>query len=162
MARNFSRSRTPFVGQRARKRESIWFFATPTEVTITTTGGIIFFSLNAAALALRPFTVVRSIFEMYIRSDQEAAAEIQGCAVGLAVVSDQAVAIGVTAVPTPITDMGSDLWYGYKLITSSSSSGTGSAVSGRSEVLDSKAMRKVEDGQDMIAKNQILSRFLAL
>jgi len=39
-----------------------------------------------------------------VRSDQFVATEGYEIAIGMAVVSDQALAIGVTAVPTPFTD----------------------------------------------------------
>ena len=94
----------------SQKRLTSWFQFQPIRVT-GAAGGTIMFSLNAAALALRPFTIVRSRFEVGIISDQTAATEDQLGAIGMAVVSDQAVAVGVTAVPTPITDMGSDLWF---------------------------------------------------
>ena len=95
----------------SQKRLTSWFQFVPTQVSLTAAGGTIIFSLNAAALALRPFTVVRTRFKYMVISDQAAAIEIQAGAIGMAVVSDQSVAVGVTAVPTPITDMGSDLWF---------------------------------------------------
>ena len=98
-----------------KSRETTWFQFQPLEVA-TVAGGIIMFSLNAAALALRPFTIVRSRFEVALRSDIAGGSEIQRAAYGIAVVSDQALAVGVTAVPTPITDMGSNLWLLHGLI----------------------------------------------
>ena len=80
------------------------------EDTLTASGGTILGSLNATALALRPFTIVRQHYFLMLRSDQAAAAERQFGAFGCVVVSDQAEAVGVTAIPTPITDAGSDLW----------------------------------------------------
>ncbi len=77
------------------RRETTWFEFQPAEATIGTAGdSVLLFSLNAAALALRPFTIVRSRFMAAIRSDHAAAIEHQLGAVGLAVVSDQAVAVG--------------------------------------------------------------------
>jgi len=127
-------------------RLTTWFQFTPVATTITGAGGNVIFSLNAAALALRPFTVVRSRFMCKVVSDQEAATESQIGAWGIAVVSDQAVAIGVTAVPTPITDMGSNLWLLHQLYMA----GDTSAPRGEVYETDSKAMRKVEIGQDLV------------
>jgi hypothetical protein len=90
----------------SQKRLTSWFQFAPVSATFTGTGGTIMFSLNAAALALRPFTIVRSRFTYGVISDQAASLEDQVGAVGIAVVSDQAVAVGATAVPTPITDLG--------------------------------------------------------
>ena len=110
-------------------------------------------SLNAAALALRPFTVIRVVGSYFLRSDQTAASENYEVAWGMAVVSDQALVVGVTAVPTPYTDLDSDLWFQHKAMSSRfefvSGVGFETAV-GLSGEYESKAARKVEDGSDMI------------
>ncbi len=110
------------------------------------------FSLNAAALALRPFTVVRTRGILFGRSDQTAASENWGGAMGIAVVSDQASAVGITALPTPVTDFGSDLW--FMLLQQQGRFDLKSAVgvleSGRTVDIESKAMRKVDVGQDIV------------
>jgi len=82
-------------------RESLWFdgpvFNTNMGAAST---AVLVSSLSAAALALRPFTVVRTRGSMFLETDQQAASEFYQAAIGCCVVSDQAVAIGVTAVPT--------------------------------------------------------------
>ena len=95
-------------------RETRWG-STPTATFAigTAQGSLILFSLDAAFLALRPFTIVRERINWYCRSDVVTGGELWGAAIGGCVVSDQAVAIGVTAVPTPIIDQSSDLWYFY-------------------------------------------------
>ncbi len=134
-----------------RSRETTWFQFLPNDFTTASAGtAVLAFSLNAAALALRPFTIVRSRFEIFLRSDQAAAIESQRVGVGIAVVSDQAVAIGVTAVPTPVTDMGSNLWLLHKLVYADESNLTDRTRNGTGVSIDSKAMRKVEVGQDII------------
>ncbi len=107
--------------------------------------------LSAGSLLLRPFTIVRTRGMFYARSDQTAALEDWSVALGYAVVSEQATAIGVTAVPTPETDKGSDLWFVYEEIfgTFGFISGVGVFMGDYSRSFDSKAMRKVEDGQDL-------------
>ncbi len=117
------------------------------------------FSLNAAALALRPFTVVRTRGLLYSRSDQLAATENYGGSWGIAVVSDQSTAVGVTAVPTPITDMGSDLWFAYESVNGqiSFSDATGLREIGQWLTLDSKAMRRVDIGQDIVVVRETSS-----
>ncbi len=134
----------------SRRRETLWFDFQPTAFTMTAAGGTLIFNLNAAALALRPFTIVRTHLEIALRSDQAAAIETQTAALALAVVSDQASAIGVTALPTPITDMGSDLWFLYQLMFADESNLTDRTRNGQFYSVDSKAMRKVEDGQDIV------------
>ena len=132
-------------------RKSLWLQFAPADVTLTSSGSVnLSFSLNAAALALRPFTVVRSHFEVMVRSDQEAAVEQQQIGFGLAVVSDQAVAAGVASVPTPLTELGSSLWFVNRLIFGEESRLVDKALPARSVQIDSKAMRKVEVGMDII------------
>jgi len=149
-SRGFNRGRT-------QRRESLWLFFEPVITVMTATGGTLTHSLNAAALALRPFTIVRTHIELLLKSDQTAATEDQVGAFGMAVVSDQASAIGVTAIPTPDTDAGSDLWFIHKYVMQSwvdDSAGAG-GLNSHGWTLDSKAMRKVEDGQDIVAVTEM-------
>ena len=138
---------------RAPRRKSTWFVLSPQNVTIAAASTAVqATTLNAAALALRPFTVVRTHWFWHVKSDQFSANERWGCNIGWAVVSDQASAIGVTAVPTPITDQDSDLFfamdsmYGELAFTT----GVGYREVGGSNRVDSKAMRKVEIGQTIV------------
>ena len=145
MARRFARS----TRVHSTRRLSTWFQGGPAETTVTT-GAVIIGSLNAVALALRPFTIVRTHVELALRSDQSAAIERQQAAYGIAVVSDQAVAVGVTAVPTPVTESASSLWFMHQYIFADESNLTDRTRSQRNMTLDSKAMRKVEVGQDVV------------
>ena len=54
-------------------------------------------------------TVTRSRGAMMVRSDQSAASETQIGAMGMIVVSDDAFAAGITALPGPATDVGNDV-----------------------------------------------------
>ncbi len=79
--------------------------------------------------------------------------EDQNFLFGLAVVSEQAAAIGVTAVPTPDVDSDSDLWFVFETLMGSIQ--VVAADDGVSEccghaIIDSKAMRKVEPGQTIV------------
>ncbi len=134
------------------RRETAWLDTVFTNTTLGVSGtAVLINSLNAAALALRPFTVVRVRGQMLVVTDQAAASENFVGNLGKAVVSDQAVAIGVTALPTPGTDRSSDLWFVYESIIGEfrfdSNVGTREEFS---RPYDSKAMRKVEDGQDLV------------
>ena len=130
-------------------RQTVWFQFAPITATLTAVGGTVYFTLNAAALALRPFTIVRSRFQAMIQSDQAGATEHQVGAVGLAVVSDEAATAGVASMPTPITEMASDLWFVHQLAMAAEfQSTTGGTPAGVFEI-DSKAMRKVGIGQDI-------------
>ena len=133
------------------RRETLWFGGTQLRTTIAgALGAVALTSLNATALQLRPFTIVRSRGFMYLQSDQAAAAEFQAVAYGAAVVSDQSVAIGITALPTPVTDSGSDLWFVYEWLAANASDLVDVTTGGQFKEVDSRAMRKVEDGQDLV------------
>ncbi len=136
-----------------RRRETVWFGGTAfTQTLATPTTVALVQSLNAAALALRPFTVVRTRGRILVHSDQSGAAETYGASFGEAIVSDQASAVGITAVPTPTTESGSDLWFVYEFMMGRQGFGTavGFQDVGHEQSIDSKAMRKVEDGQDLV------------
>ncbi len=132
------------------RRETVWF-GSPSPPIFTSLGGAtstLITSLNAAALALRPFTVVRSVGFVHFRSDQQAAVESFAGAYGRCVVTDQAVAVGVTAVPTPFTDNDSDAWYLHQAVVSTNVVDAGGSL--LAFPVESRAMRKVEDGFDLI------------
>jgi len=134
-------------------RETVWLAGVCTRSTTAAATAVLLTSLNAAALALRPFTVVRTRGLIGFKSDQLAGTEPQAGAYGECVVSDQAAAIGVTAVPTPVTDDGSDLWYVYQRFFGEFAFTTAAGFENQAMIqypIDSKAMRKVEDGQDLI------------
>ena len=132
------------------RRLSTWIDLVPAEDSLGGNVGFFTASLNAAALAFRPFTIVRTHLEIVLRSDQAAAIEVQIAAVGLAIVSDQAVAVGVTALPTPISDAASNLWFLHKYVFADESSLTDRTRGQTNLAVDLKAMRKVEQGQDMV------------
>ncbi len=133
------------------RRESLWAAILPVANTLAAGSTAVLSSvLGAGALNLRPFTIVRTRGFLHVRSDSTVAAEFFHAALGFAVVSDQASAVGVTAVPTPDTERSSDLWFLF-------AEGGGNGFTAVNEVsgqywedFDSKAMRKVEDGQDMV------------
>ncbi len=138
------------------RRETLWLFVATVESTLS--GGptaVLANSLSAAALALRPFTIVRTRGIIHIRSDQAAATETYAGDLGYAVVSDQAAAIGITAVPTPFTDLASDLWFFHQIMDGSfvfvSGVGfTSDGVGSSQRDFESKGMRKVNGDQDVV------------
>jgi len=132
------------------RRQSLWGNMTTAKTSIgTSQTAVLSHSLNSVALNLRPFTVVRVRLHWFVRSDVVTGGEIWGGAVGVCMVSDQASAIGVTAVPTPVTDQGSDLWFVFDAAYGRFG-GTAVEEVGLMRDVDSRAMRKVEEGQDMI------------
>ncbi len=135
------------------RRETIWAPITFASNTIGGTTAVLAYTATAAEDALRPYTVVRTHLYLGAHSDQQAASEVWNFAIGACIVSDQASAIGVTAVPTPVTDLDSDAWYMHRWLTGgfefSSAVGAQELLESRIFV-DSKAMRKVEDGFDNV------------
>ncbi len=150
MARRFRNFRSNMVRS---GRKTFWIGGTYVRQALGAAGtSVIVTSLNAAALALRPFTIVRTRGMVSIFSDQIAAVEDQVAAFGKIVVSDQAVAIGVTAVPTPASDDQSN-WHVFTFLSDKFLFITGvgfQQIAMINHVIDSKAMRKVEEGQDLI------------
>ncbi len=138
---------------RGDRRKTMWLGSLVVSNTLVAATPQIFFSLDALGLAQRPFTIVRTYVSIMWRSDQAATSETQFGACGVAVVSEESVAIGATAVPTPVTDANSSLFLAYQYLQNfyefKDVSGFES-VAGRIFEIDSKAMRKVELGQDMI------------
>ncbi len=154
MANVITRSRSGFrrvAGVRRRETQWIGDNMSATTITAASTATLINV-LSTVDLALRPFTIVRTRGYMHWVSDQSAGTELYGGVYGEAVVSEQASAIGVTAIPTPVTDTDSDLFYTYEPFGGQFvlSDATGIMEAGWFRTFDSKAMRKVEDGQDAI------------
>ena len=146
-----------FITRGGRQRcETVWLnfpFAQNTEAASATASFV--YALNAAALELRPFTVVRTLFDWLCISDQSAATEVAIGNFGLCVVSDQASAIGVTAIPTPATDQSSDLWFLIQpWIVQSQLIGSDWGTNLVPRSIESRAMRKVDIGQDVVGATE--------
>jgi len=135
---------------RGSRRLTRWTGLIPLDVTQSAAGSTLVFVLSAVGLALRPFTIVRTHLELGLRSDQAAAIETQIAGFGMAVVSEQASAAGVASVPTPVTELESDLWFLHTLMYADAGTLTDGTIGGQFKSIDSKAMRKVEDGQDVV------------
>ncbi len=95
-------------------------------------------------------TIVRFRGLLSIISDQVAASEEVHGAIGVAIVSEDAFNVGITAVPTPIADIQSDAWMVWQpfahsiLFLQTDASGTVITEGGQTNVvIDSKAMRKI-------------------
>ena len=151
MARGFV-TRRSFRGGSVQRRTSIWLFIAPTSTLLSgPSTTVLLGGLNAAAQALRPFTVVRTRGYWQISSDQVVASELQHAALGFCVVSDQAFAAGVASVPTPFAELGSDLWFSHDTLVSEFvfADASGFINAGVGKDFGSKAMRKVEEGSNI-------------
>ena len=120
-----------------------------TEQSLAASTFSIFATLGATALAARPFTIVRTIGLLSVRSDQAAAIEFASGAIGGLVVSDKATALGATAIPDPVTEVESDLWFLYEQWIAGGEASTNAGFPVFSVKFDSRAQRKVQEGEDV-------------
>ncbi len=93
-------------------------------------------------------TILRTHLAIWVGSDQAAGYEDQALCIGMRAVSDVAFALGITGVPGPFTEGGDDGWMLHKSIFQEGHT-AGPALPGYLYVVDSKAMRKLQDGETM-------------
>ena len=94
-------------------------------------------------------TVTRVRGLISITSDASIVVEQQIGAWGMIVVSDEAVAIGVTAIPSPVFDAANDGWFVWVPFAQQSSFSTGAGFQGGLYHVDSKAQRIVQEGSQI-------------
>ena len=92
------------------KRSTVWLDVNIGEDIVAASTITVLGVLNAAALAFRPFTIVRTRLAILYGTDQNSANESPRGAFGMIVVNDKAAALGVTAIPGPISRLDDD-WY---------------------------------------------------
>ena len=98
-------------------------------------------------------TVIRTRGMLGYKSDQIAASEIQLGAFGIAVVSEQAATVGITAIPHPSTDAPWGGWFYHTYLMSEfvfSSAIAFQADFMHTIVIDSKAMRKIDEDDRIV------------
>ena len=81
-----------------------------------------------------------------MQSDQAVASEFQLGAVGMIVVSADALAVGITAIPSPGDDIDSDGWFVWVPLLSTIKAGTSETDLGYHTIIDSKAQRVIHEG----------------
>ena len=100
-----------------------------------------------------PATIVRTRGTLWVGTDQESADEQAFGAMGMAVVTDAAAAIGITALPLPSGNSDDDAWFVWQPWLSSfrfvSAAGFQDQLFAQYD-FDSKAMRKVHDGSTAV------------
>ncbi len=139
--------------RQGQRRQTEWLAsAVVTDVTTLLPLNIILDQLlTTAELAKRPFTVVRTRGLLTVWSDQAAAFETAFGAMGFMVVSEKAAALGVTAVPTPVLNQKDDGFFVYEPFQASAGNTVVGQSDGRQMIsFDSKAQRKVEEGQNIV------------
>ena len=102
-------------------------------------------------------TVRRTIGGVWVSSDQAVASESFRGAVGLVAVTDAAAAIGITAIPGPVTEASDDVWMMWMPFggTVFFNSGVGTSEQGAWFAFDSRGMRRVPEGMQLalVAEN---------
>ncbi len=105
--------RTRSVIRRPTRREMVWLpvtSGTSPDSVGANNGVLLAASLNVAAKALRPFTIVRTRGRLMAASDQLAASEAPHGILGCIVVSESASAAGIGSIPTPGTEGDADFF----------------------------------------------------
>ena len=93
-------------------------------------------------------TIVRVRGQIIVGTDQVAAAEEWAGAVGMCVVTDQALAVGIGSIPTPYSDQDSDLFFMHQFFGGRLMAAADDQIMTRFE-FDSKAMRKLPSGSSL-------------
>ncbi len=144
------RTRSRAIVSRA-DRVPVWFNASWAATTLGGNAKTLIAVLNAAALALRPFTIIRSRGVIHVESDQIAASEATVGALGMIVVQDEATAAGIASIPGPLTEVDAQFFV-YEPFVNVLEFGdiTGFVEpAGTFWSYDSKAMRKVALTEDL-------------
>ncbi len=136
------------------RRQMVWLGSDFTVQTIVGTTPLLLTTLNAAALALRPFTIVRTRMFVQYRSDQSSADEANQAVFSEQVVTEPAAATSIAGVPTPLQETDSDfhvyvpMAFDFKFGTNVGFQEHQGLCAGF--VVDSKSMRKVGNDDDVV------------
>ncbi len=146
--------RTRFI--RPPPRTKMWIGAGVGSTTVAANAKQVIETYTAGALALRPFTILRTRMFVNIESDQSTASERPQGDYGRIIVTDTAAALGSTAVPDPsCTDGDPEAdWFVYQstMLSHLLKTAVGyTAPTGNMFHIDSKAMRKVGPDDDLVA-----------
>ena len=103
--------------------------------------------------AIAPATIVRTRMQLMVGSDQAAATEEQVGAFGIGFVNVVAGALGITALPGPITDGSWPGWFVWKSFVQELIFSSAIGINpnfGMTFDIDSKAMRKFSGDQSLV------------
>ncbi len=134
------------------KRGTFWG-RSPADTVSTTLGASSSVLDSTAVPVAEGETIVRTRGWIGVASDQAAVSEAFVGALGFAIASDQAVAVGVGSLPTPYTDQDSELWFVHQFFTSRMDIDSAGLATRRGYDMfsfDSKAMRKMQSGQTLV------------
>ena len=150
-------------GQRTAKRFTSWAFGTGgvTVQTISSTGKTILGSGLVLAAGMDVATIVRTRGYLFAGiTGAGAALDSFHCAFGVAIVSTEAFVAGVASIPGPLTELDWNGWMVHQTFkvmqkTTISDDNFGPGTLYTSEV-DSKAMRKFNDNETLVAVLEVV------
>ncbi len=150
MARRFSRNRAI----RPPARSTLWVGGRIAQTAVGASSvATLLGTLNAAALLLRPFTIVRTRLVVSVISDQTAASEFVEGAMGWQVVTETAAAAGIASLPSPLTEVDADFHvympFMNSIVNLTSVGAFERTGEGAFWTVDSKSMRKVGSDDDV-------------
>ncbi len=156
-------------GQRSR-RVSTWVApADQDTVSVASGASVIVASFDASGNGMLAPTIVRSRGEVAVRNTAFGADVVIGGAFGICVVSDEAFAAGTASIPRPFDDADWGGWFVWQSFESlfSFDDATGNLGVNNTSLryqVDSKAMRKVSDGETivMMAESQTGALVIAM
>ena len=138
-------ARRDFRSGASLRRRTAWTFGLAGTVSLSAAGAAVFGSgtqnLEDGETAIR----IRGELNVALTTSTSSLDGFSECAAGLCVVTENAAGVGVTAVPSPITDIAWDGWMWFWTGSMWSPIGTETGASGTDSariVIDSKAMRK--------------------
>jgi len=137
-----------------RKSEKVWFDAAlaTNKVSVAAASAVLLASLDTEGLDQIPFTILRTRLQVWWSSDQTASNEEPQGAFAMGVVSAPASAAGIGSIPTPITESNFP-WVVYQPMIAGIQVATAVGAqnpSGNYYEVDSKSMRKVKLGEDIV------------
>ena len=155
-----ARGRAPFRGrvQTSQRRQTAWSLGP--EGTLAHTASAAQLVPTSVTATVEGLTIVRirGTFLIFLTSVGSNVDGLTG-AVGIGIVTDEAIAAGVAAVPTPFSDDDDELWmwhhYFHCIGASTSSPSQQPAATVRMEI-DSKAMRKLPQGNSLFAAVEVV------
>jgi len=154
----FARGRPAGRGARLRK---VWCAGTPFDrATMGVTQSVISSCAIAEAGALEG-TVLRTRGEVLVTGDPNATTDSDLLALGICIVTDNALAVGGASVPGPLNDDGADYWLWHRYVPMDSAGETAVRADSISSIvrveIDSKAMRRVGQDSAVVLIGELLS-----
>ena len=146
----YGQRHTRIVQSGGSRRQTTWIASTsPAGVTALASGATSFDQqlVCGTVFGNEEVTVVRTRGHLFVQSDQVAAREEAFGALGFAIVTDPAAAVGGTSLPGPLTEADSDFWYVW-IPWACDHDTLGNQPF--SQMFDSKAQRKFVPGESIV------------